>query len=70
MTSPLNTRRPVQFGPRLSVEAVEEGAFLAPRFDADGLIPVVTTDATSGEVLMMGVMNAHDRDGRSPLLEP
>ncbi|MDK1390025.1 phosphoribosyl-AMP cyclohydrolase [Sinorhizobium sp. 8-89] len=58
MTSPLNTRRPVQFGPRLSVEAVEEGAVLAPRFDADGFIPVVTTDAASGGVLMMGVMNA------------
>jgi phosphoribosyl-AMP cyclohydrolase len=43
---------------RSSVEFVEEGAFLAPRFDRDGLIPVVTTDALSGEVLMLGVMNA------------
>lgn len=47
-----------QFGPRLSVEDVEEGRILAPKFDRDGLIPVVTTDAASGEVLMMGVMNA------------
>lgn len=46
------------FAPRLSVEQVEEGADLAPRFDADGLIPVVTTDAASGEVLMLGYMNA------------
>ena len=37
---------------------MEEGFELAPRFDADGLIPVVTTDAASGEVLMHGYMNA------------
>ncbi len=43
---------------RSSVEFVEEGALLAPKFDRDGLIPVVTTDAQSGEVLMLGVMNA------------
>ncbi|MFT3691025.1 phosphoribosyl-AMP cyclohydrolase [Paenirhodobacter sp.] len=46
------------FSPRLSVEQVEEGHDLAPRFNAEGFIPVVTTDAASGEVLMMGVMNA------------
>jgi len=46
------------FAPRVSVEQVEEGTALAPRFDADGLIPVVTTDALSGEVLMLGYMNA------------
>ncbi|MDB6177672.1 phosphoribosyl-AMP cyclohydrolase [Paracoccus sp. Z330] len=45
------------FKPRLSVEQVEEGHDLSPKFDANGLIPVVTTDADSGEVLMMGVMN-------------
>ena len=42
---------------RTSVEQVEEGRELAPRFDADGLIPVVTTDAASGELLMHGYMN-------------
>lgn len=46
------------FAKRTSVEQVEEGQELAPRFDADGLIPVVTTDAASGEVLMHGYMNA------------
>jgi phosphoribosyl-AMP cyclohydrolase len=45
------------FGLRNSVEQVEEGNELAPKFDADGLIPVVTTDMTSGELLMMGYMN-------------
>ena len=40
------------------MEQVEEGNELAPRFDAHGLIPAVTTDFTSGELLMHGFMNA------------
>ena len=51
-----STKAPV-FAERVSVEQVEEGAELAPKFDADGLIPVVTTDAETGEVLMHGYMN-------------
>lgn len=46
------------FARRVSVEQVEEGRELAPKFDADGLIPVVTTDADTGEVLMHAYMNA------------
>ena len=46
------------FGPRVTVEQVEEGAELAPKFDANGLIPAVTTDHASGELLMHGYMNA------------
>ena len=46
------------FASRCSVEQVEEGNDLAPKFDADGVLPVVTTDAESGEVLMLGYMNA------------
>lgn len=46
------------FSRRISVEQVEEGAELAPKFDAEGLLPVVTTDAETGDVLMMGYMNA------------
>ncbi|MEO1114475.1 MAG: phosphoribosyl-AMP cyclohydrolase [Pseudomonadota bacterium] len=45
------------FAPRETVEQVEEGNLLAPKFDANGLLPVVTTDAGTGDVLMMGVMN-------------
>ena len=45
------------FSPRLSVQQVEEGTELAPKFDSHGLLPVVTTDATTGEVLMLGYMN-------------
>jgi phosphoribosyl-AMP cyclohydrolase len=46
------------FAPRRSIEQVEEGAELAPKFDEHGLIPVVTTDYASGELLMQGYMNA------------
>jgi len=46
------------FSRRVTIEQVEEGVELAPRFDADGLIAVVTTDADSGEVLMLAYMNA------------
>jgi len=50
--------RPVTFQARRSVEQVEEGSELAPKFDDRGLITVVTTDADSGELLMQGYMNA------------
>lgn len=46
------------FQGRHSVEQVEEGTELAPKFGSDGLLPCVTTDAHSGEVLMLGWMNA------------
>jgi phosphoribosyl-AMP cyclohydrolase len=52
------TSFPKLFAPRLSVEQVEEGNVLAPKFDADGLLPCVTTDIDTGEVLMLGYMNA------------
>jgi phosphoribosyl-AMP cyclohydrolase len=42
---------------RVSIEQVEEGHELAPKFDAEGLIPCVTTAAHTGEVLMLGYMN-------------
>ncbi|NWH07691.1 MAG: phosphoribosyl-AMP cyclohydrolase [Alphaproteobacteria bacterium] len=49
---------PIAFSARISVAQVEEGHELAPKFDAEGLIPCVTTDAASGDVLMLGYMNA------------
>ena len=45
------------FAVRTAVEQVEEGLALAPKFDADGLIPCIATDASTGEVLMLGYMN-------------
>jgi phosphoribosyl-AMP cyclohydrolase len=47
-----------KFEKRLSIEQVEESRSFAPKFDDNGLIPVVTTDFKSGEVLMQGYMNA------------
>jgi len=54
------------FGKRVSIEQVEEGHELAPKFDAQGLIPCVTTDYASGEVLMVAVMN---RDALAKTIE-
>ena len=45
------------FAKRESVEQVEEGSILAPKFDQDGIIPAVVTEASSGELLMLGYMN-------------
>ena len=47
----------VKFEKRKTIQQVEESTELAPKFDQDGLIPVVTTDFNSGEVLMQGYMN-------------
>jgi phosphoribosyl-AMP cyclohydrolase len=38
--------------------ALERGAVLAPRFDANGLIAAVVTHAVTGEVLMLAWMDA------------
>ncbi len=37
---------------------LEEGAAFTPKFDANGLIVCVTTEASSGEILMLAYMNA------------
>lgn len=45
--------------PTLATTAeLERGTVFAPRFDADGLIPAIVTDAAGGEVLMFAWMNA------------
>ena len=46
-----------KFHKRLTVEQVEEGNSLSPKFDSNGLIPCVTTDIKTHEVLMLGYMN-------------
>ena len=45
------------FKKRENVYEVEEGKFLSPKFDGNGLIPVTTTDSNSGDLLMHGYMN-------------
>ena len=47
----------VIFAKRESIEQVEEGKVLAPKFDLNGIMPAVVTETSSGEVLMLGYMN-------------
>jgi phosphoribosyl-AMP cyclohydrolase len=46
------------FAQRDSVEQVELGLALAPKFDADGLLPAIVIDTANQQVLMLGYMNA------------
>ena len=48
---------PITFHPRNSIEQVEEGCELAPKFDSNGVIPAAATDFSSGELLMHAYMN-------------
>jgi phosphoribosyl-AMP cyclohydrolase len=43
--------------PPATIHDVEEGLALLPKFDAAGLVTCVTTDAATGEVLMVAHMN-------------
>jgi len=45
------------FGTRDSVYEVEEGSKLQPKFDSNGLIPVITIDRLDNQILMHGYMN-------------
>ena len=45
------------FKKRDNIKEVEEGKYLSPKFDENGLIPVITTDSLTGDILMHGYMN-------------
>jgi len=45
------------FKKRDNIKEVEEGKYLSPKFDENGLIPVITMDFQSGDILMHGYMN-------------
>ena len=45
------------FKKRDNIKEVEEGKYLSPKFDENGLIPVITTDFRTGDILMHGYMN-------------
>ena len=45
------------FKKRENVAEIEEGRYLARKFDKSGLIPVITTDVQNGGILMHGYMN-------------
>lgn len=46
------------FASRGAPSEIEEGLAFAPKFDGDGLVTAVVTDAASGDVLMVAHMNA------------
>lgn len=46
------------FPPPGDKAALEGGAHITPRFNADGLIAAVATDVATGDVLMLAWMNA------------
>jgi phosphoribosyl-AMP cyclohydrolase len=46
------------FPARTTTAEIELGATLQPKFGADGLIPCITQDISTGEVLMFAFMNA------------
>ena len=45
------------FKKRDNIKEVEEGKYLSPKFDENSLIPVITTDTQTGDILMHGYMN-------------
>ena len=47
-----------EFGKRISIEEVEEGKSFTPKFDENGLIPVITVEDSSSDILMHGYMNS------------
>jgi phosphoribosyl-AMP cyclohydrolase len=49
---------PPAFAPRTNTAEIELGTVLQPKFGPDGLIPCITVDHATGEVLMFAHMNA------------
>ena len=47
----------LMFKRRDNIKEIEEGKYLSPKFDENGLIPVITTDFKTGDILMHGYMN-------------
>ena len=45
------------FKKRHTIKEVEEGKYLSPKFDENSLIPVITSDFKTGDILMHGYMN-------------
>ncbi len=46
------------FPARTTTQEIEHGTVFQPKFGPDGLIPCITTDAQTNEVLMFAFMNA------------
>ncbi len=50
--------KPASFPARTTTHEVELGTLLQPKFDRDGLIPCITVDNATNDVLMFAFMNA------------
>jgi phosphoribosyl-AMP cyclohydrolase len=46
------------YPPRTTTQEIEHGATFQPKFGADGLIPCITQDIATGQILMFAFMNA------------
>ncbi|MBT5641005.1 MAG: phosphoribosyl-AMP cyclohydrolase, partial [Rhodobiaceae bacterium] len=53
----MSSKDTIKYAERKSIFQVEEQLELAPKFNEDGLLPVVTTCSKTSEVLMVGYMN-------------
>ena len=47
----------IMFKKRENILEIEEGKYLSPKFDNDGLIPVITMCSKTRDILMHGYMN-------------
>ena len=47
----------LMFKKRHTIKEIEEGKYLSPKFNENGLIPVMATDFKTGDILMHGYMN-------------
>ena len=52
----------MSFPTRTTTAEIELGTTLQPKFGSDGLVPCITQDVTTGEVLMFAFMNAESLD--------
>jgi len=52
----INSKK-IMFKKRENVTEIEEGKYLSPKFNEKGLIPVITMDVKTKEILMHGYMN-------------
>ena len=52
-----STSKATRFAARGTTQEIEEGLAFAPKFDQDGLISCIVTDAMTGDVLMFAHMN-------------
>jgi phosphoribosyl-AMP cyclohydrolase len=58
MSDPTKSIQVLPAKTRGSPAEIEQGNRFQPKFDADGLLPVIVTEALSGTVLMFAFMNA------------